>query len=77
MSGRCEFAKKFRFFNTPDFEFVSDIQTTLPDAQIWEYALEKNLVILTKDGDFYARALTASRKPKVIRFKLGNQTLAN
>ncbi|GAB3334894.1 hypothetical protein GCM10027299_43450 [Larkinella ripae] len=56
---------------------MSDIQTTLPDAQIWEYALEKNLVILTKDGDFYARALTASRKPKVIRFKLGNQTLAN
>lgn len=69
--------KKFKFFNTPDFEFVADIQTTLPDTQIWEYALEKNLIILTKDSDFHTRALTAARKPKVIRFKLGNQTLAS
>ena len=40
------------------------------------YALENDFVILTKDADFYTRALTAQRRPKIIRFKLGNQTLA-
>lgn len=68
--------KKFRFFNTPDFGFVVDIQATLPDTEIWAYALERNLIVLTKDADFYARALTAERRPKIIQFKLGNQTLA-
>ncbi len=50
--------KKFRFFNTPNFAFVVDIQATLPDTQIWTYALENNLIILTKDADFYTRSLS-------------------
>ena len=68
--------KKFRFFNTPEFDFVVDIQATLPDAEIWTYALEHKLIILTKDADFYTRSLTALRRPKIIQFRLGNQTLA-
>ncbi len=68
--------KKFRFFNTPEFAFVVDIEATLPDAGIWTYALENDLIILTKDTDFYVRSLTAARRPKIIQFKLGNQTLA-
>ena len=31
--------KKFRFFNASDFVFVVDIQATLPDIEIWHYAL--------------------------------------
>ncbi|GAB3498775.1 hypothetical protein GCM10027341_20890 [Spirosoma knui] len=69
--------KKFRFFNTADFTFVVDIKATLPDTEIWTYALETDFVILTKDADFYIRALTAERRPKIIRFKLGNQTLSD
>ena len=68
--------KKFHFFNTPDFAFVVDIRATLPDTKIWAYALERSLIILTKDADFYTRSLTAERRPKIIQFKLGNQTLA-
>lgn len=68
--------KKFSFFNTPDFAFVVDMQATLPDTEIWTYALENKMVILTKDADFYTRSLTAERRPKIIRFRLGNQTLA-
>ena len=68
--------KKFRFFNTPDFAFVVDMQANLPHTEIRTYALENELVILTKDADFYTRSLTAERRPKVIQFKLGNQTLA-
>ena len=68
--------KKFSFFNTPDFAFVVDMQATLPDTEIWTYALKNELVILTKDADFYTRSLTAERRPKIIRFRLGNQTLA-
>lgn len=67
--------KKFKFFNRPEFSFVVDIQATLPDTEIWTHALENDFVIL-KDADFYTRALIAQRRPKIIRFKLGNQTLA-
>lgn len=67
--------KKFRFFNTPDFAFVVDMQATLPDTSIWTYALEHQLIILTKDADCYTRSLTALRRPKIIQLKLGNQTL--
>lgn len=68
--------KKFRFFNKPEFSFVADIQTTLPDTEIWQYALRNNLVILTKGSDFYDRSLVARQRPKVVHFRLGNQTLA-
>ena len=44
-------------FNSPDFEFVSDIDTRMSDDKIWNYACAKGLIILTKDSDFYTRCL--------------------
>lgn len=60
--------KKFRSFNKPEFSFVADIQATLPDTEIWQYALRNNLIILTKDSDFYDRSLVARYRPKVVHF---------
>lgn len=44
----------------------------MPDTEIWNLAISKEMVILTRDSDFYSRALLAKIKPKIVYFKLGN-----
>lgn len=48
----------------------------MPDTEIWNLALSKELIILTRDSDFYSRALLSEAKPKIIYFKLGNILIA-
>jgi predicted nuclease of predicted toxin-antitoxin system len=48
---------------------------SIPDKEIWKYALENNLIILTKDSDFHERILYRSPPPKVILFRLGNTSI--
>lgn len=67
--------KHFSFFFADNFEFVIDINGKANDRDIWNYAKRKNLVILTKDSDFYDRCLIDENPPKVIYFKLGNMLL--
>jgi predicted nuclease of predicted toxin-antitoxin system len=67
--------KFFSHFNSPDFEFVADLGLSLSDSSIWDYALAENLIILTKDTDFYYRCLTSKNPVKVIQFQFGNLTL--
>ena len=69
--------KYFNFFNHPQFIFASDINNRMSDTELWNYALQNNLVILTKDTDFYSRSLIATEKPKVVFFKTGNMKLAD
>gem|GEM_PF-1755718 len=42
------------------------------DEQIWRYAIENQLIILTKDVDFQNRWLTSGQRTKVVYFELGN-----
>lgn len=67
--------KYFGFFNSPEFEFVIDINAKWPDRDIWDYALEHGFVIVTKDSDFYHRCLLDKQPVKVIHLKLGNLLL--
>lgn len=67
--------KYFSFFNDNCFAFVSDINLQMSDTEIWDYALKNELVILTKDTDFYNRFLVSSTAPKIIYFQLGNFSL--
>lgn len=67
--------KYFNFFNSNSFLFVSDIDLQMSDTEIWNYALKNNLVILTKDTDFYSRFLVSKNAPKIIYFQLGNLSL--
>lgn len=69
--------KYFSHFNSDDFIFVADINLTQSDSEIWEYALNNNLVILTKDVDFYHKSLLTKNRPKVIHFKFVNQKLSD
>ena len=67
--------KRFDFFNNENFTHVVDINPRMSDDEIWKYAIENNKIILTKDTDFYSRAISSSIAPKVIWFQLGNMTL--
>ena len=68
--------RNFSFFNSGDFHFVSDINSRMSDTQIWNLALKENYIILTRDADFYSRALVSKDSPKIVYFKLGNIKLA-
>jgi uncharacterized protein (DUF433 family)/predicted nuclease of predicted toxin-antitoxin system len=68
--------KFFSFFNHPDFLFVADIDLRMSDSDIWKYAIKHELTILTKDSDFFSKALLSNIKPKVVQFRLGRMTLS-
>ncbi len=51
---------------------ITGIPECTTDTQIWKYAIDNNLTILTKDTDFYHRYLSAINTPKVVWFKIGN-----
>lgn len=55
-----------------NFIHVLDISNRFSDGDIWEYAIANNLIIVTKDVDFYNRYLSSSNYPKIIWFRTGN-----
>jgi len=46
------------------------------DAEVWQAAADRGLILLTKDRDFESLALTRGAPPKVIVLALGNCTTA-
>ncbi|MDQ2720823.1 MAG: DUF5615 family PIN-like protein [Bacteroidota bacterium] len=59
-------------WSSDDFFHVTKITKSTPDKEIWKYALENDLIIITKDSDFHERILYRDPPPKVILFKIGN-----
>lgn len=67
--------KKIKHFNQPNFLHVRDLSNTMSDTEIWNYARENNLIIVSKDTDFEKRMLFHNPPPKVISIKIGNCSL--
>ena len=44
------------------------------DVTVWDYALENELAIVSKDADFHQRSFLFGPPPKVIWIRLGNCT---
>ena len=65
----------FSLWNHHDYIHQFDLGDTWTDSEIWEYAQENNLTIVTKDADFYNRILTSEPPPKVIHIRVGNKSL--
>ena len=65
--------RKLTWFNKPGFLFVTDWGDNVSDSEIWDYAIANNLVILTRDSDYFDRIIQAKIFPKVIYFKLQQQ----
>lgn len=67
---------KFKLWHDERFQHVREIDDEWSDSQIWEYAKERALTIITKDVDFSNRIITTKPPPKVIHLKTGNMKLA-
>ena len=51
---------------------VSVLGESPSDTQIWQYAKQHDLVIVTKDADFSDRFMVDASPPKVVHLRLGN-----
>jgi predicted nuclease of predicted toxin-antitoxin system len=67
---------KFKLWHDERFQHVREIDDEWNDRQIWQYAKERSLTIITKDVDFSNRIITSKPPPKVIHIKIGNMKLA-
>lgn len=62
----------FSLWNNNNFIHLKDINDSMSDNDVWNFALENNLTIITKDSDFSNRILFHKPPPKIIHIKFGN-----
>ncbi len=65
----------FSLWNKEGFIHQKDIDDEWTDSQIWDYAKDNNLTIITKDADFSNKILLHIPPPKVIHIRLGNMKM--
>jgi predicted nuclease of predicted toxin-antitoxin system len=65
----------FSLWNSEDFIHQSKLNSFAKDENIWNYAKENNLTIITKDADFSNRMLLNIPPPKIIHIKVGNMKI--
>ena len=53
-------------------EHVTDLGESPSDTEIWEYAKQNDLVIVSKDADFSDRIITSTPPPRVVHLRFGN-----
>lgn len=62
----------FKLWKSEEFTHVFDLKKSMSDSDIWKFAKENNMVIVTKDADFSNRIMLESPPPKIIHTKIGN-----
>lgn len=62
----------FSLWNSPDFIHQKDINDKASDEDIWDYAKQNGLIIISKDKDFSLMQIINGIPPKVIHIKFGN-----
>lgn len=65
----------FSIWNSDDYIHQNDINAKSKDHEIWQYAKNNNLTIITKDSDFSNRILLSQPPPKIIHVRLGNMNM--
>ncbi|MBD2303546.1 DUF5615 family PIN-like protein [Nostoc sp. FACHB-190] len=63
---------KIQFTPSSPIIHVSILGDSPSDTQIWQYAKENGLVIVTKDADFSDRLMLDLSPPKVVHLRFGN-----
>jgi predicted nuclease of predicted toxin-antitoxin system len=65
----------FSLWASDEYEHVVNINDELKDSEIWLYAKQHNLTIVSKDADFSELALLNEPPPRVIHIKFGNMKM--
>ena len=65
----------FSLWHSNEFIHVFDLPEIKSDEEIWQYARNENLIIITKDADFSNKIMYSPPPPKVIHFKIGNLSI--
>lgn len=65
----------FKLWDDPAYIHQLDINPSAKDKEIWQYAKEHQLTIITKDSDFSNRIVLSTPPPKVIHLKIGNMKM--
>ncbi len=66
---------RFSLWKSDAYIHQKDINDEWTDKQIWDYAKENNLTIVTKDSDFSNRIIFHRPPPKVIHIRFGNMKI--
>jgi len=62
----------FSLWKGIDYIHQNDIDDEWTDTQIWKYATDNGLTIVSKDSDFSNRVIFHIPPPKVIHIRFGN-----
>jgi predicted nuclease of predicted toxin-antitoxin system len=65
----------FNLWNSERFIHVKDLDDEWTDEQIWNYARENSLTIITKDADFSSMIIFEKTPPKVVHLRIGNMRM--
>jgi predicted nuclease of predicted toxin-antitoxin system len=55
---------------------ASEVRTRVTDRELWDFALQNSLAIVTRDADFLARVAHAEPAPWVVLLRVGNMERA-
>ena len=66
---------RFSLWSGDDCIHMRDIGETWTDSQIWEYARDGDLVIVSKDADFSDRVMVSTPPPRVVHIRFGNMRM--
>ena len=65
----------FSLWSGNEYEHVVNIDDELTDREIWRYAKEHDVTIVSKDADFSDIILLHDPPPRVIHIKYGNMKI--
>jgi predicted nuclease of predicted toxin-antitoxin system len=65
----------FSLWNNENYLHQNDVGNDWTDEQVWKYARENNLTIITKDSDFSNKIVLHDPPPKVIHIRFGNMKM--
>ena len=66
---------RFALWTGDDYLHMRDLGETWTDSQIWQYAREHDMVIVSKDTDFSDRVMLTRPPPRVVHIRIGNMRI--
>ncbi|MFZ1389878.1 MAG: DUF5615 family PIN-like protein [Thiolinea sp.] len=65
----------FSLWASEQYQHVVNLNDEMKDSEIWDYAKQYDLVIVTKDADFSDRILLNEPPPRIIHIRTGNMKM--